>query len=336
MSSKLDQPWVVDNPPSERFRIYTRANVGEVFPDPVTPLTWTIAGAKYAEPGWRDALERFGAATHDEFDPDNLEVMGVFGGYCYLNVSVSRLMGVRTPGLTWEAIDYSLFGVQPGIPPYEAMPGDESDERSAECGATLQWILTTESLPELVEQQAAIAKLRAERPDLTTLTDEQLVGRLRDLMGTWFRKLFAEHLFVTYCSTVPAGIIAQVSAAVGDPTLANRLIAGLGGVDSAAPSWAMWELGRIAASSDLLSREFERGVSGLLERLRASDSPDAARFVEAFDSFIYEYGSRGPNEWEMRSIDVGDPSRARPRGDRPHAGDPRHRGTAEAQRGDGR
>jgi hypothetical protein len=73
---------------------------------------------------------RFGAATHDEFNPDVIEVMGVFGGYAYLNVSVSRLMGVRTPGLTWEAIDYSLFGAQPGVPPYEPGPGDETIHRS--------------------------------------------------------------------------------------------------------------------------------------------------------------------------------------------------------------
>jgi len=301
MTARLEQDWVVDNAPSERFRIYTRANVGEVFPDPVTPLSWTIAGAKYGELGWRDALERFGAVTHDEFKDGELEILGVFGGYCYLNVSVSRLMGVRTPGLTWEAIDYSLFGVQPGVPPYEPHPGDEDEERAAQCGATLQWILTTESLPDLVEQQRAIAELRANRPDFTALSNEELLGYLRSTMGTWFRRLFAEHLFITYCSTVPAGIIGQVAAAVGDPNLANRLIAGIGGVDSAAPSWAMWELGRIAAGSPTVTAEFEKGVDGLLDRLRTSDDGDAKRFVDAFDAFLYEFGSRGPNEWEMRS-----------------------------------
>ncbi len=299
--SRLDQRWVVDNAPSERFRIYTRSNVGEVFPDPVTPLSWTLAGASEGEPGWRDALERFGAATHDEFNPDELEVMGVFGGYCYLNVSVSRLMGVRTPGLTWEAIDYSLFGAQPGVPPYEAQPGDENDALSAKCGETLGFILTAESLPELVEQQQAIAQLRAERPDLEAMSNEELVARTIELFETWFRPLFAQHLFITYCATVPAGIIGQVCEAIGDATLANRLIAGLGGVDSAAPSWAMWELGRIAAASPEVSAEFEKGVAGLDERLRASDDAGSKRFVAAFDDFLYEFGSRGPNEWEMRS-----------------------------------
>ena len=61
--------WIVDNPPSRRYPIYTRANVGEVFPEPVAPLSATLGITDNAEPGWRDALERFGAFTHDEFDP---------------------------------------------------------------------------------------------------------------------------------------------------------------------------------------------------------------------------------------------------------------------------
>ena len=32
--------WIADSSLSARFPIYTRANVGEVFPDPVTPLTF--------------------------------------------------------------------------------------------------------------------------------------------------------------------------------------------------------------------------------------------------------------------------------------------------------
>ena len=34
-----DKYYVTDTSLSARFPIYTRANVGEVFPDPVTPLT---------------------------------------------------------------------------------------------------------------------------------------------------------------------------------------------------------------------------------------------------------------------------------------------------------
>jgi pyruvate,water dikinase len=39
-------------------------------------------------------------------------------------------------------------------------------------------------------------------------------------------------------------------------------------------------------------------VDGLLDRLRDSGDGDAAAFLQAFDAFTFEFGSRGPNEWE--------------------------------------
>jgi phosphohistidine swiveling domain-containing protein len=297
---RLDEPWVVDNPPSRRYPIYTRGNVGEVFPDPVTPLTWTIGGRPGGEPGWRDALVRFGAFDEDEFDPDEIEVLGVFGGYCYLNVSISRILGARVPGLTPEQIDFSIFGEQPGVPPYQAAPTDDRPDLTAKSGGTLQWILTADGLPELVEEQQFVERLRAERPDLGSLDDADLVARARELFGTHFRRQFGQHLFITYAATVPVGIIHGASAALGDPTLAMCLVAGLGGVDSAAPSWALWDLGRMVAGSAALTAAFEAGPDRLPDRLRALGG-DGVRFFAAFDRFLYDFGSRGPNEWEMRS-----------------------------------
>ena len=63
--------WIADSSLSARFPIYTRANVGEVFPDPVTPLTFDC-GIPLAEWGWRDAWVRMGAMDYDEFDPNEL------------------------------------------------------------------------------------------------------------------------------------------------------------------------------------------------------------------------------------------------------------------------
>jgi len=294
--------WIVDNPPSRRYPIYTRANVGEVFPEPVAPLSATIGITDNAEPGWRDAFERFGAFTRDEFDPDNNEIIGIFGGYCYLNVSVSRILGVRTPGLTPDVIDYTLFGEQPGVPPYTPQPTDEAPERTAKVGETLQWILTTPDLPDLLEEKHTLDALRAERPDLSTLTNDELVTRYRDLMNGHFRRLFGQHLFVTYAAMVPTGIIQQVCQELGDPTLMLRLIAGVGDVDSAAPSWAMWDLGRAAAESATLTKLFDAGVDELHARLEDNRADgDVAKFLDRFDDFLYEFGSRGPNEWELRS-----------------------------------
>lgn len=79
------------------------------------------------------------------------------------------------------------------------------------------------------------------------------------------------------------------------------LVAGIGDVDSAAPSLAMWDLGRLVAGSDTLTAAFDGGVAGLLDRLGADGSKDAIRFLDGLGALLERFGSRGPNEWELRS-----------------------------------
>lgn len=289
--------WICDGEPSLRYPIWTRGNIGEVFPWPVTPGTWSLGVTRCAEPGWRDALERFGAFDPAEFSDERTEIIGCFGGYGYLNASVTRILGVRTPGLTPEQMDYSLWGEMAGVPAYDPMPGDDDPSKTEAIQATLGWIFSAPELTDLELDRQRMADLRAARPDLSTMTDVELVGWFRG-HAPELRRLFAEHLFITYCSTVPLGVIQGVCTAIGDPTLAMTLVAGIGGVDSAAPSYAFWELGRTVRASASLTSAFDEGVPGLLDRLRGSSDPDTVAFLKAFDDFTYEFGSRGPNEWE--------------------------------------
>jgi pyruvate,water dikinase len=290
--------WVCDVDPSPRFPLYTRANVGEVFPDPVFPFTRSIALFVGAELGWRDAWVRMGAFELEEFRPDIMDVIGVFGGYCYLNASIIRLFGERAPGLSAQAMDEQFFGAQPGIPPYEEQPGDVRPDLSENVGAWMGYVLTTQSLPELLDDQAVTKELRAERPDVSALSDQELVERAVGLYRTHFRHLFAQHLHATYAASVPVGILAGVTAAIGRPDLLTALISGVGDVDSAAPSLAMWTLSRSIRESPELMAAFDAGVGGLADRLADSTSADVVAFRAAFDGFLYEFGSRGPNEWD--------------------------------------
>ncbi len=294
--------WVADSTLSARHPIYTRANVGEVFPDPVTPLTFD-SGLWLAELGWRDAWARMGAFDLDEFAEDEYVQLGVVGGYCYLNASLIRLFGERAPGLSWQVMDEQFFGAQPGIPPYEAQAGDVRPELSERIGATFAWALSVErlsDLADLTEDMRSTKRWRDSRPDLTTLTDRELVARYVELIGL-HRDLFAHHLFATYMATVPVGIIQGVTAAIGRPDLLMVLIAGVGEVDSAAPSMALWELSRVVTASPELSVAFDSGVTGLVDRLERSGSQAAQAFLVGFRAFVHDYGSRGPNEWETRS-----------------------------------
>lgn len=271
-----DRYYVTDTDLSERFSLYTRANVGEVFPDPVTPLTADTA-LWYAELGWRDAWVRMGAFEEDEFPPDEYCQLGVLGGYCYLNASLIRIFGERAPGLSWQTMDETFFGAQPGVPPYEEQPGDVRPDLSEKVGATFGWVFAQTSLSdltELTEDREETLALRRDRPDYSAMSDRELWNRYMELIPL-HRKYFAHHLFTTYMATVPVGAISAVATAVGRPDLIMPIVAGIGDVDSAAPSHAMWALSRLA--------------------------PDSAEFAAGFEQFLYDFGSRGPNEWESRS-----------------------------------
>ena len=293
------EPWIVGSNPSKRYPLWTRANVGEVFPDPVAPLTFSLFMVEHTEGAWRDALVRMGAFTHDEFAPGEMETLGVFGGYCYLNASVTRILGERGPGLTAQMMDDLFFGAQPGIPPYEVAPGDQNEERTAAIGAVFQWALTTDKLDIPGDSAKLVDEIRAARPNFEAMSNEQLWEHASKLYITYLRRFFSEHIFITFISTVPVGALTQICAAVGRPDDAMRLISGVGDVESAAPSMAMWKLSRIVAANPAVSAEFAKGVDGLLERLKALGEP-AEKFLAEFKEFIREYGSRGPNEWEIR------------------------------------
>ncbi len=271
-----DRYYVTDTSLSERFPIYTRANVGEVFPDPVTPLT--SSSALFAsELGWRDAWARMGAFDPDELPADDFCQLGVQGGYCYLNASLIRLFGVRAPGLSWQVIDEQFFGTQPGIPPYEESPGDVRPDLTEKIGATFAWVFGQQRLDDLTELTAdrlATKALRDKRPDLAGATLGELWQRALDMVPI-HQRMFGQHLFTTYMATVPVGTISAIASAVGRADLIMPILAGIGDVDSAEPSYAMWALSRL--------------------------DPDSDEFLDEFAAFLYEFGSRGPNEWESRS-----------------------------------
>ncbi len=246
--------------------------------------------------GWRDAWVRMGAFELDEFNPTEMEVIGVFGGYCYLNASIIRLFGERAPGLSWKSMDEQFFGAQPGIPPYVERPGDVRPDLSAKVGEWMGMVLTSGERADLLEDKRVTKQLRADRPDLPGMSDRELLDFTLKLADDHFRRLFGQHLHGTYAATVPVGILQAICTAVGRLDLLSALISGIGNVDSAEPSVAMWELGRLAASSSAVNNEFAAGLEGLEERLRSN--PSDQDFVAKFDEFLFEFGSRGPNEWD--------------------------------------
>ncbi|MBC2637624.1 MULTISPECIES: PEP-utilizing enzyme [unclassified Rhodococcus (in: high G+C Gram-positive bacteria)] len=296
----MEKIWPCDDDASERFPIFTRANTGEVFVDAATPLTWSVYGRGVYENGYRDALYRIGAFTAEDFRPEGEgEVVGCFGGYVYINVSASRVLAVRAPGMTWEAIDQSFFGDQPDVPPYQPNPLDENPECTARMGEWMNSLFTATSLPEIDEHRRHIDRVIAERPDLTTLTDAELLARFRDLVPQ-MRKIFSTHMVQTYGSNIVTGTIAQAAAAAGRPELVSSLTAGVGNVDSVVQSIDIWNLSRLA-NAPAVAAEFDKGIDDVVARLETSESQESTKFLEAWRAFIRQWGYLGPSIWELRS-----------------------------------
>ena len=286
----------------------------------MTPLTYD-SGLWLAELGWRDAWERMGRSRTSS--PRTTTQLGVVGGYCYLNASLIRLFGERAPGLSWQLIDEQFFGAQPGIPPYQEEPGDVrpgpdgAHRRHVRLGA----VGGAPVRPHRADRgPAGHEAARDERPDLSAASDGDLVARYRELIEL-HRNLF-HHLFALYMATVPLGIIQGVSTAVGRPDLLMVLIAGVGEVDSAAPSMALWELGRVVAAAPELQAAFGAGVTGLTDRLEASGSQAAQAFLSGFRAFSARL--RLAAERGDPVADLGDPSRAGAVGHRSHEVGPAH------------
>ncbi len=297
--------WILNDTPSKVFPLYSRANVGEVFPDPISPLNATTGFLANLEPGWRAAYVACQVWDHDIYDTAvEHNPLACFGGYLFINMSLMRLLGVRVPGFSPEAVDFQYFGDMPGIPSYEseARPFDESEEWSARAGAWLVGeVLGGKDLASLDAERAEVAAEIAARPDLTALSTVELAARLRQ-WNPMFQRLFQTHIEVSLKAGIGLGALSQACAALGRPELSLTLVAGIGDVDSAAASLQMWELGRMVAASPGLMAEFDAGVAGLVERLRAAAAKDldTEMFVKAFDRFVTDWAFRGPNEWELR------------------------------------
>lgn len=263
--------WITDWEPSQRFPVYTRANAGEIMPQPVSPIGWDLVWAGGVSHGWADGCHRYGTFGPEESDPERPDYIGCFGGYVYLNASMIRIVGVRSPGMSAEMMDAAFLGNHPDVPEYVPQPGDEAPEREAIIGATMESFMAATEMPaELAEDREMITRVRDERLSLSEASDAELVARAR-AMTPIVRELFEPYYVYGTASAIGPGILGELCGGI-DPSLPGRLISGLGDIDSAPPAHAIWAMSRMEA--------------------------DSAEFDSALTDFRREFGARGPGEWD--------------------------------------
>ena len=293
--------WIGDSTLGERFPAWTRGNAADVFPAPFSPLGKSLVLLQGMSMGLRNAYIAIGALSYDEFEnPDGPDLFKMFGGYVYNPLTMTRIFGARMPGATPEMIDKAFFDERDEVPPYEEQPWHQSAVHEARLGESMGWAMSATALPELDADRALARSQREQRPDLSTLTDAALLARARAMVPL-LQQTFENAMRVSTLASLGPGALGAICEGLGDTSLSIRLLAGIE-VDSAAPSHAMWQLGRLAAAAPSLAAAFEAGPDQVLDRLRATDTAEARDFLARFDQFLFDHGARAQNEYDPISL----------------------------------
>ena len=272
-------------------------------PDPITPLGATSSGPPRCCPAGPAATSGWTRSRRARVTGEPTLAGGFYYGYLYVNQTAVRIIGIRA-GIGSDAIDAAFFA-HPHLPPHQSSPDDVNEALTAKMAKRTEWALTTTTFPELEEERELADQVRAGRPNLETATNEVLIARARS-MAPLQRLLWGR----SYCiasnqASIGPGVIASLVGAA-DPTLTIRLIGSAGDVDSALPSYALWDLSREVRADPALGAVFDAGDDGLLERLRAEQPNFALRFAE----FVHEYGyPRAERVGHGHGL-VGDPARS--------------------------
>lgn len=277
-----------DAEPSEEFPIYTRGNVGEAFPNVISPMSGSLMLDASTRSQTRFFLATGALSRSQVRDPRNA-VFVQFGGYLYANISMGRIAAVRAPGMSIEDLDAQYGGVGV-LPPYVARPGDRSVVATLRLGRFAARGLRRNDAARARAAQREVEVWVSSLASVESADDAELVERARRA-SWWFERMLAEMMTVTLHAGTNRIMVERLA---GDA--ANAITSGLGDVASAGPAVALWKLGRRARTSAALREHFDRG-GDLDRRLRAD--PAAAGFVAAFDAFLDELGFHGADELEL-------------------------------------
>ena len=287
----MGQIWVADTEPNQRFTLYTRGNVGEVFPHAMTALTGTLIGDAVRQ-GQVDVFVEMGVLRPHEVTGPSVGT-GVFGGYLYMSGSAMRLFGVRMPGMTPKDADEQVMGEVADLPPYRPAKGDRNLIATLTMSRYVMKLLRSPDLSALDLARSDANGWLTSMPELRTASDDHLLRWLDTYpprQATSMKRL----LQFSMLAGAPRGLLDRsLDRKDMPPGIANRIVSGTGEVDSARLAQRLWTLGRVVAADPQLTRTFDDGLNGIAERTRNT------AFSSAVDEFLADHGHRGNDEYEL-------------------------------------
>ena len=282
------------------YDIWTRTNVGEVFPNVVTPLTWSVYGM-LADRLLADEA-RLAFIPRDLFG-DGLPplLFTAIGGRLWYNAGLTHYVATERFGLPSWFYSLSLGGPREG----ERLHLPERRLRPLRVARAAPGILreqrrTRASVArferDAVAMRAEVRRLRGE--DLDGLDAAALLERLERVTGRAYWP-YMELLDGSGAALNAFGTLAWLCERwCGDVAIANDLVTGLANLLTAQASVSLWAVAQEVHANPAARRIVESAPPvELRDRLRAD--PAAASVADAFARFLDDFGHRAADEFEL-------------------------------------
>jgi pyruvate,water dikinase len=268
--------------------LWTSANISEVLPGMLTPLTIT-AFAENGNRAYCRAYQGLKMLAKDECPP----FVGFFHHRAFLHVGNTRLIAERAFASSADAVEERFLGAEKAAKPRRVHSWKNIRRRFISLVPLLRMTRTIGRRGEEAEAQTLAFEARLRALDLRKLSGAQLDG-LRNDIAELVAGTFAVHLQASGCAGAGYDLVARMVR----PILKERtegaipvLFAGMSDVESARISLDLWGLTQIARETGV---EGKLGSEGFDPSLKALPS----RWQEAYAAFMERHGHRGVFEME--------------------------------------
>lgn len=288
-----DDHWLPEEEISHEFDLWTRANFGEVLPNPITPLTLS-------------SFQMIGEGAEVQITKgQKVQMVRRLYGRIYANEGGMRQVAADL-GLPTSFIDTAWGSRRPDLPP-------KAGFRPLRLLATLPRFIARSfksrdqspaNAPKLPKNDDQLYKQINEwtdnwpKQDLSTLSDLEIWQAIQTIWEPRRVQMYQRHVTVSSGAFLSFAPLEWMTRRWGsDPQMAQTLISGLSGVYSAQMGPALQRIAQALCEAGLQDFVKENAAQDAWNGIQTL--PEAAPIREAVQQFLDKFGHRCPSEPEI-------------------------------------
>jgi pyruvate,water dikinase len=297
----------LDGSGSARTQYWSNANVNENFPQPISPLLYSIARTGYYH-YFRNLGRAFGfsRARLAAMEEPLRHIIGVHGARMYYNLtSIHGVLRSAPFGEQLAAWFNQFVGSEDtDAPAYVDVPVTLRTSASqaielAVIAARIVWqYLFVTARVERFERTVSQYAARTHPDQLAGRTSRELLADFRGFLGIrnnrWIDASLADTASMV-CYGALKRTLSRAFPTSDQAALHNSLLKALPQLPSSQPALKLWDLSRIVRADNELARLFAEESAEAVARAVHSN-PRFAEFRQAFDAFLEDWGFRCSGE----------------------------------------